>query len=202
MTDIAGGVLTTQRAEVKIHQHALGELGQLGTSQGCPQSGLPHQDHLQHLVLVGVDVGQHAQFFQGVDAQILGLVDDEHGATATAILLNEEIDEALMLLHRASPAPQLEGQENPVHEVAEAVEGIGYQPHAEFAARQGEQLADQGGLAGADLAADDTEPGLVVQAQFQQPQGLFMLGAEVEIIGIRQQGKRLFPETIECIVHA
>ena len=43
---------------------ALGELLQFRATQQLLQLGLANEDHLQQLVLVGIDVGQHAQLFE------------------------------------------------------------------------------------------------------------------------------------------
>jgi hypothetical protein len=51
---------------------------QLVARDHLAQLGLAHQDQLQKLILVGVDVGEHPQLFEPLDRQVLRLVDDQH----------------------------------------------------------------------------------------------------------------------------
>ncbi len=73
--------------------------------------------------------------------------------------------------------------------------------HGVFPVHVAEQVADQRGLAGADIPADDRKAGLVYQSVLKQGERHAVLVAQKEKTRIRQQRERLFPQLVERLVH-
>src|SRR5262249_42953129 len=80
MRDVRRDRLFVQRLQLVPNRHALIELPQLGRSQQGLQIQLSHQNDLQQLFLVGLEIRQNANLFQHRQRELLGIVDDEHGA--------------------------------------------------------------------------------------------------------------------------
>ena len=60
--------LGPQRLQVIAGGNALGQLAQLGPSEGVPQFGLAHEDNLQEFALPGFEIGEKAQLLEGLGA--------------------------------------------------------------------------------------------------------------------------------------
>ena len=60
-----------------MHEDALAELAQFLARKEPLQLGLAHQDDLEQLLLVGLEVGEEAHLLEDLEGQVLGLVDDE-----------------------------------------------------------------------------------------------------------------------------
>ena len=74
---VAASLVGIQATEVVIHADTLRKLGQFRPAQFVPQLALPDHDDLQDKVFLGIDVGQHAQFFQRFHRQVLRLIDNQ-----------------------------------------------------------------------------------------------------------------------------
>ena len=67
-----------QRRQMITHRDALAQLFQARAVQTVAQFRLAHQNNLQQLAVVGLDVGKQAHLFQQIFGQVLRLVNDEH----------------------------------------------------------------------------------------------------------------------------
>ena len=77
-------------------------------------------DNLQKLVLAGIDVGEHAQFFQGGNGEVLRFVDNQQRALIVCVALDHEVDKALLQLEPArATGPQAECSRDPLHQLTE-----------------------------------------------------------------------------------
>ena len=71
--------LAVESGEVVAHDEALGERFVAGHGEAASQLGETDEEQAQAVVAVHGEVTQQAQVFEDVIAQVLGLVDDEHG---------------------------------------------------------------------------------------------------------------------------
>src|SRR3989344_69017 len=202
MPDILARLLGVERREVVVHGNSLRELLQARIPQVVAQPGLTRKYHLQYLVLIAINVGEHAQLFQRLWTHVLGLINDQDRTTIGRILLYQEIHEGLIHIDLFfTVAFKIECQQNPLKQFAKRGMGVGNQSHHHVALHLVEELADQRSLAGADITCDDAEAGLIHQAVFQQSQRHLVLFAEIKKLRIRQERKWLAPKTIKRFVH-
>ena len=121
--------------------------------------GLAEQEDLDQRLAGDLEVGEHPQLFERRDRQVLRLVDDQQGALAGAIFLLEPV---LDRVEQPSLLDRAGGDAEPLRGEAEHVVALDLgrdqadrvQPRA---VDIGEQMLDQGRLAGADLAGDGDE---------------------------------------------
>ena len=78
--DVIADLVAAQGFEMKVRRDALGELQKFRAEQRFLELGLPDEDRLQELMLVDIDVREHAQAFERALAQVLRFVDDQDGA--------------------------------------------------------------------------------------------------------------------------
>ena len=93
--DIRLGLGFAQRSQMVGRGHALAQLLQPRTAENGAELRLPKQKTLQRHGPVDYDVGQHAQLFEGLEGQVLRLVDDQQYASAVALLRQHEVVDAL-----------------------------------------------------------------------------------------------------------
>ena len=92
MHDVLAHFVVRQRLQVEGHRHALRQLAQVRALQQRAQFRLAHQDHVQQVVFLRVHVGEHADLFQTPDAEVLGLVDDQHHRPARPVLESDPFE--------------------------------------------------------------------------------------------------------------
>ena len=78
---------------------------------------------------------------------------------------------------------------------------VGYKSHHNIAVQLIQKMPYHGGLAGTYITGDDTETRLIPKTIFQQRQGHVVLLAQIKKFRVRQQRKRLAPESIIILVH-
>ena len=145
---------------MEIDRYALCKLLQLGLIKYCLKLRLPNQKHLQKLVFVGIDIGQHPQGFECARAKILRLVNDKQDSSAQTMLLDQETLKGIVQRHLGlSFIRQTEGQHNPFQQVRNIAMGVIYQPDHMAGFHVVEQMPDQCRLAAADLSADNRKSG-------------------------------------------
>ncbi len=86
MLDIGPGFGFVERTEMVGGGHPLAQLLEPRAAEDRAELRLPEQKALQRHCLVDDDVGQHAQFFERFERQVLRLVDDQQRALAGAML--------------------------------------------------------------------------------------------------------------------
>lgn len=201
--DVGLRLLQGQRAKMEFRGDALRELGQVRARDQLAQLRLAHEDELQQLVLVRVDVGEHPQLFERLRRQVLRLVEDQRGASAGGVFLDQEVLELPEELHvglrRVGLLPQR--HKHPMQQLAAPALGVRDQPDAVVLRDLVEQLAHQRRLAGADLAGDDRDRRMGGDAVFQHRVGLGVRRRPVEELGVGQQRERPLGEAEERIVH-
>ena len=135
-------------------------------------------------------------------AQILRLIDQEDSSAARSVFVDEEDLEDLVEFDRLLFLVVLsEGQEDPAQQVAGEAAGVVDQADGDAYIELVQQVADECGLAGADLACDDGETGLAEHAVLQDRIGHAVPLAEVQEARVREQGEWLFVQAIEGLVH-
>ncbi len=171
--DVPAGLFPVHRPQVVGRNHALAKLFQAAREQHVAQFGLTNQEALQQSLVAELEVREHAQLFDGVAAEVLGLVDDQHG---TLVLRGQQREVGLQR------GDQL-GLGLPFDRHPEGGEGRSQQvAHFELGAHQlgghhllvvdvAEQRAHQRGLARADVARHDDEALGLVEAELQVGQG-------------------------------
>jgi hypothetical protein len=103
-----------------VNADPLYELPQFRPSQFFQKLRLAHHDQLQQKIFLGVHVRQHAQLFQGLDIEILRLVDHQDRPPAGRILFNEKLDETLIELDLGLALVfQFEREADPLQQLAE-----------------------------------------------------------------------------------
>lgn len=202
MGDVGGDVAEAEGLEVVGDGDALGELAQLVLLQQVVQLGLADEDQVQQVVLLGVDVGEHADLFQALDAEVLRLVDDQHHRVAGGVLADQELDEIVVELDLGLAfVLQAIGHHDPLGHFAEVVVGEVDQPDTQLRPDLVEQAIDERGLAAAHLAGDDGEALAVLDAVLEQRQRRGVALRHVEERGIGQQREGAFLEAVEVLVH-
>ena len=79
MGEIGVEFVAVECAEVVAHDESLGERFVAGHGETAAQLGEPDEEQAQAVLAVHGEVGQEAEVFEDVVAQVLRLVDDEHG---------------------------------------------------------------------------------------------------------------------------
>ena len=90
MLDIAIRLLSVQGVEMIPGGDTLVELAELGLREQLLELRLPDQDYLYQLLLLGLDVGEHAYLLQNGGQEVLGLVDYEDHVLAPHAFLEQE----------------------------------------------------------------------------------------------------------------
>ena len=185
-----------------VHRDALCKLHQLRLSQGVSQLILADKNDLQCLVLVCVDIGEHAQFFQCLGFHILCFVYDQHGAAVMCVLVNNELNKALVhfnLVHVGMI--KVECQQYPLQQFTKRAMRVGDQANGMFPVHVVQQMADKGSLAGAYVTADNREAGIVQEAVLQHGKCHAVLVAHVQETRVGQQREGFLAEVVERFIH-
>ena len=156
------------------------------------QLRLADQHQLDQLVLVGVDVGEHPELLERLGREVLRLVEDQHGAPAGGVFLDQEVLELGEELHVAGVGlgRHPERHQHPVQELAAVALGVGDQPDGEVLGQAPEQVAQQRGLAGADLAGDHRDRRMRQHAVLEHRVGAGVVLRPVEEVGVGQERER------------
>lgn len=80
-----------QRLERAANRDALNELAQLRLVQDVEEIELSDDHDLQELLIVGLEIRQHANLFEHVGRQVLRLIDDQHRAAVQRHERQQEI---------------------------------------------------------------------------------------------------------------
>ena len=202
MFDVVTNLHRIQGWDEEVRSHPLCKLLQLGALQQVPELRLAHQDDLQQLVLVGVDVGEHAQRLHGGRAEVLGLIDDQHHPPSLSVLVDKKPLERVIPRHRRrNVMGQPEGQHDPFGQVGKIRVGIGDQAHHDLLTQIVEKSTDQRGLATTDVATDHRETGSVVQCVLQHGVGERVPLAHVKKVGIGLNGEGFFLQSVKRFIH-
>src|SRR5437773_610051 len=101
----------------------------------------------------------------------LRFIDDQNGASVSAVLSQQKIEEVLEHLDLLLAAMfQIEGEQDPLQQLSKRTVGVRDKSHGHVSVHLTEYVADQRSLAGADFPGDYIEPSLIHKAIFQQGQ--------------------------------
>src|SRR6056297_1209012 len=119
-----------------------------------PQFGLAGKKKLQELVVTGIDVGQHPQFFKAVAVEVLCLVEDEHDTPARRIFREKEVLKTLEEPNIVLVRIRLETErlQRPVQQFTAIAMRIGNKPEPDLRSALCEQSVKQCRLARPDIA--------------------------------------------------
>ena len=182
---------------------ALTQLHHVRTLQDGAEFGLADQERLEHGLRAELEVRQHAQFLDGALRQVLRLIHDEQAALAPGCRRHEEgfqrhqqIGLARTLGAHAEGGGDHRKNVFGIELGADQVRRL----HT-LGVKAFQQVAHDGGLAGADIAGDDDEAFVLVHAVLEVGHGAAMLlAAEIELrIGIELE--RLAGQAIEGLIH-
>ena len=187
-----------ERLQVVARGHTLGELAQVLAGQHLAQLGLADEDDLQELLARGLEVRQQADLLQHLAAEVLRLVDHQHGAAPARVRVQqvavEGVDQRLEaggargidhVQLVADRGQQLDGREG----------GIEHHGHVDRRRELLEQRAAERGLAGSHLARELHEAAAALAQPPQQVgQRLAVAVGEVEIARVRRDRERLLGE--------
>ncbi|KFJ77237.1 Uncharacterised protein [Mycobacteroides abscessus subsp. abscessus] len=156
---IAAGLGAVQRVQADVLADAAGQLADLGTGQPLGQLGLAAQHDLQEFLLAAFQVRQQPQQLQAFQAQVLGVVDAQDAQRAGAPLLQQKGVQAFDVVGRRAVRGQPEVLQDGRQQRFALQEGVEDQARLERLAlgQRGQQLAQEGALAGADLAGQQDE---------------------------------------------
>nr|WP_245731879.1 hypothetical protein [Thiocapsa roseopersicina] len=180
----------------------MNELLQFRSLQEVAQLGLAQEHQLQYEILVRVDIRKQSKLFELVESKILSFIDDEQHALAGSVLIDQEVDECLMKIAlRACRCLDVECLADPVHQVAERLMRMRDQADRDIPIKPIQEVAHQGGLAGADFSGEDDEACLVEQSVLKQGQRFLVFLAQVQEAGIRKKGEGFLAKFKKGFVH-
>ena len=181
---------------MKVGGHPLSKLLQLRCPEHVLELRLADQNDLEELMLVDVDVRQHPEFLERLQAEVLRLVDNQDDV-ATLVMLG--IQKLLKLLEqdRVRSLERLVERHHHPDQKAVTWRGVGDKADGDFRIERFQQMPYQRRLTGADLARDNGEAGLVHHPKFQHGISQAMVLAPIDEVWIGQDGKRLFSEPIK-----
>ena len=185
-------------------QHTLAQLfGVLQRKHGT-ELRLPEQDGLHRGASVHRDVGQHPQFFQRRQGQVLHLIDQQQQAAAGFAVLPHDMfvthqQRCLVAADIGLPPETGHGQTQQIVAGHAGGDDAGHDVGA--AVELGPQLFDQRRFAGPDLPGNDDEAFFLRQAVDQMRDGAAVPAGAEEKSAIRRQQERQSGQAIEFLVH-
>jgi len=200
--DIVAHLLAGQGLQVTVDADPLAQLHKLGQRQGVAQLRLSHQDDLQQFRVRALQVGEQADLLEQIGRQVLRLVDDQYGVLPEGVLLQKKVvelaDQGYLVLARGLKPEVLVDHGQKLVRGDPGVEDLRERdPLVAFA----EQVADQGGLAGADIAGKQDETGPFADTVVEVGQRLFVGPAQIDEIRVRDQFERLLYQVEKYLVH-
>ena len=204
MAHVRPRLAARERSQVVPRGDPLRQLTQRRTLHQVGQLRLRDEDDLQQLVTRSLDVGQQAQLFQHFHAQVLRLVDDDHGAPPARVGVEqgprEGVDEDL---EAGRP-----GRVGHVQLVAHGREQLDRRQagredhrHVDVDRQLVEEGATDGRLAGPDLPCQLDEPA-ALQPIDEVGERLPVPLAQEEVPRVGGQGKRPLGQPEMRRVHA
>ena len=93
MIDVGGGFGAVERLQVVVDGHALPQLFERRLCEQIPQARLSHEQDLDQLRFLGLEVRDHPQLFERRRIEILRLVHDQESEPSRRPLVNEKLRE-------------------------------------------------------------------------------------------------------------
>ena len=181
---------------------ALRELHQLRRIEFFVELGLAGENDAQHLLLRGLDAGQHADFLEHLQREVLRLVDDQQHLAAGGVLLDEEAVEGrdqLGLLHLEGREAELD--QHRLQEFDRVDLGLVDLRDDDVRIELAQEAFDERGLARADLAGDDDEAVGEPDGRLHVRLGARMGPGQVQELRVRAQAERQLAQFEVLDVH-
>ena len=205
MLHVAVRLRLGERPHVIARRHALGQLAQVRSRQVVGQLGLADQDDLKQLLLRRLQIGQETDLLQHARAQVLGLVDDQHGAPAARVSVEQGAGERVDQHLEARRPCRVLDLELVAHEADHLDRGeSGIEDHGDVDVDRQllQQRAADDGLPGAHLARQHDEAPTLADPVEQVGQRLAVDVAEIEVARIRCKRERPLGEPEVLGVHS
>ena len=159
---------------------------------------------MYHLVLAGVDVGKHAQFFEALGRQVLRLVEDQHDAPARGVFVDQIVLQLLEELHVAHVRVETDAErvQDPLDQFAPPALGVGNEPDCDLVSKLAQKFPEERGLPATDAPGDKRDRCAAEDAELQHRIGAPVLRRPEQEIRIRDERERTLAEPEEVHVEA
>ena len=202
VNNVIARLVWSQGLEDEVHGDSLDKLPHIFPFDLYLERRLPRENKLEEVVLSLVQVGEHTDLLQGLAGEVMGLVYDQETVISQGILLGNKMIKAPITPNFACAIfVQFEFPEDHPDELQGADPGVEDHGHLDPFIQIPDQVFEEGGFARTHITSDDYESCLVSEAVVEVVQGCLVLGAQEEIIRIRQKAEGLFPKTVEIEVH-
>ncbi len=177
---------------------SLCQLAQLLALQGFTKLRLADQKYLQQLVGVGFQIGEHANLLQHIGSQVLCLVDHQNGALPFRVGLQQVVVEPVQEHFERG----LVGGEFDTELVTDRLQQfrggqrrIENQRDVHLFRQLLEKCTADGRLAGAHFTRQEYKPATLPNSVEQMCQCFTVLPAEIQVVGVRCNGKHRLPQS-------
>ncbi len=203
MVDVGAHFTGFQRDQVKARDDSLGKLAQFGLPELFQKLGLPKQNNLQQLRLVGLEIGEQTQLLEHLDVEVLRLVDHHHRAPPPRMDIEKVMMQCIGQNLGGRTLPDLDAEL-----LADRLEQLfgpqrrgQYQGKVHVVGNTPEQAAAYGCLPGADLAGQQDKPTFFLQSVSQVRERFAVLVGQVQVTRIGRDRKRTGREVEVLFVH-
>src|SRR5215470_12937381 len=203
--DVIPRLLRGQGQDAAAKTDALLELAQLGTIELVQELRLSNEENLQQLLRLRLEVRKQPDLLQGLEAQVLGLVEGEHGVLTGPAQLDQEVVQGDQPLDVGlSGLGDAEVLEYVLENFLEGQCRVEDEGRGAVALEAAQERAQERGLAGADLAGEEDEALVLLDSIEQLREGFAMPGGGVKEarIGRGIEGFLLKAEEREIEGHA
>ena len=168
-----------ERPQVVEDGNPLSQLPQGRVPQSLAELRLPDQDDLNEKIVPDLQIGEHAQFFEGFERKILGLVHHDDTTVSGTVLFHEVVGqgkEEVVLAIRGGV--QFKFLHEHFEEAARVQVRVEDHPDVEGVLRFLEEVLDEGGLPCAHLSRESHKAHVLDKTIFQMVQGKIMAPAD------------------------
>lgn len=203
MPNVLRGIAHTHRRQATAHRYALAELTKVMTIKDIVELRLSRQYDLDQLISLRLQVRDHAQLFEYIRSQILGLINHQDNSSSESMMMEKEqvkgiqVPETVALVRSYSEFAADAGQQ-----LFAGKAGVEYQRTAIFfGIKLAEQRAQHRSLAGPHLSGHSDETGMTVNTVEKMRKGLTVVFAQIDKVGIGSNRERFFAESEKFTVH-
>src|SRR5262249_45786244 len=174
-----------ERPQADVQRDALAKLAQRGLRQLALELRLAREQDLQDLLGARLEVRQQAELLEHATVQILRLVDEDRGITPAAGVLEQELVQTLELDELPGPVRRdAELVQDVLQHLLELHGRVEDEDRLGGGGQRVEQVPEQGGLAGPDLADQRKEALALLHAVGERRHGLLDGGVAIEEAGV------------------
>jgi len=202
VADVIRHLGLVEGVEVAVDRHPLDELLQRLLLQLVLELGLAHENDLDQVMLLGLEVGEQTDFLDGHVGQVLGLVHDEDDPPAAGELLQQE---GMQVRQQGGLVGAFDGQlillaDHP-QKLARLDQRVVDDADLDVLRDLAQEVVDQRRLARSDFPRDDDEPLVLHDGVLEVNARHLVNAAHVEEVGVGIQVERLFLQPVEGLVH-